>query len=94
METCSTDPLLETNEICKGCAANLSFPERNCLLPYIKSPPVKGLQLCEQKEIFAREYHLDTSECQDFIYSYNSEVRPNTVNVGITFEEIFSFFGM
>ncbi|XP_040823872.1 protein TASOR 2 isoform X4 [Ochotona curzoniae] len=74
METCSTDPLLETNEICKGCAANLSFPERNCLLPYIKSPPVKGLQLCEQKEIFAREYHLDTSECQDFIYSYNSEV--------------------
>ncbi|XP_058525502.1 protein TASOR 2 isoform X3 [Ochotona princeps] len=74
METCSADPLLETNETCKGCAADLSFPDCNCLHPYIKSPPVKGLQLCEQKEIFAREYHLDNSERQDFIYSYNSEV--------------------
>lgn len=78
VERCSADPLLETNETSKGYAPEVSFPDHNCLLPFIKSPPVKGLELCvqnEQKEIFAGECHLDTSESQNFICSCNSEVR-------------------
>nr|XP_051690700.1 protein TASOR 2 isoform X4 [Oryctolagus cuniculus] len=77
VERCSADPLLETKETSKGYATEVSFPDHNCLLPFIKSPPVKGLELCvqnEQKEIFAGKCHLDTSESQNFIYSCNSEV--------------------
>ncbi|XP_027628276.1 protein FAM208B isoform X3 [Tupaia chinensis] len=77
MERCSTDPVLETNETSASHAARLSFSNSNCLLPFLKPPPARGLELCvqnKQEEIFIREFHPDTPENQNFIYTRNSEV--------------------
>ncbi|KAM4812307.1 protein TASOR 2 isoform X2 [Urocitellus parryii] len=77
VERCSVEPMLESNETSRGHATEMSFPGPNCLLPLIKPPPAKGLELSvqnEQKETFARECHADTSESQNFIYSCNNEV--------------------
>ncbi|XP_063637377.1 protein TASOR 2 isoform X8 [Pan troglodytes] len=77
LEKCSADPLLETNEISRGHAAEVSFRDPNCLLPFIKTPLTQGLELCvqnEQKKAFARECDPDTQEDQNFICSYNNEV--------------------
>ncbi|XP_055209118.2 protein TASOR 2 isoform X11 [Gorilla gorilla gorilla] len=74
---CSADPLLETNEISRAHAAEVSFRDPNCLLPFIKTPLTQGLELCvqnEQKKTFARECDPDTQEDQNFICSYNNEV--------------------
>ena len=77
VERCSVAPLLETKKAPRGQNAEASFPDTNSLLPFIKPPPTRGLELWvqnEQKEIFAREGHPDTPENQNFIYSYNNEV--------------------
>ncbi|XP_037703832.1 protein TASOR 2 isoform X1 [Choloepus didactylus] len=77
VERCPTDPLLETNEASKGEAAKMSFPDTNSLLPFIKPPPARGLELCvqnEQEEIFVREDHPDNLESQNFVCSCNNEV--------------------
>ncbi|XP_047375803.1 protein TASOR 2 isoform X5 [Sciurus carolinensis] len=77
VERCSVEPVLETNETSRGHAAEMSFPGPNCLLPLIKPPPARGLELCvqnEQKETFETECHTDNSENQNFIYSCNNEV--------------------
>uniref|UniRef100_A0A2K5P167 Transcription activation suppressor family member 2 n=1 Tax=Cercocebus atys TaxID=9531 RepID=A0A2K5P167_CERAT len=77
LERCSADPLLETNEISRAHAAEVSFRDPNCLLPFIKTPLTQGLELCvqnEQKKTFARKRHRDTLENQDFVCSYNNEV--------------------
>ncbi|XP_017818015.1 protein TASOR 2 isoform X7 [Papio anubis] len=77
LERCSADPLLETNEISRAHAAEVSFRDPNCLLPFIKTPLTQGLELCvqnEQKKTFARKRHPDTLENQDFVCSYNNEV--------------------
>ncbi|XP_032114099.1 protein TASOR 2 isoform X6 [Sapajus apella] len=76
LERCSADPLLETNEISR-CHAEVSFRDPNCLLPFIKTPPTRGLELCvqnKQKKTFAREYHPIIQENQNFVCSYNNEV--------------------
>ncbi|XP_077801799.1 protein TASOR 2 isoform X12 [Macaca mulatta] len=76
LERCSADPLLETNEISRAHAAEVSFRDPNCLLPFIKTPLTQGLELCvqnEQKKTFARKRHPDTLENQDFVCSYNNE---------------------
>ncbi|XP_054447132.1 protein TASOR 2, partial [Pteronotus mesoamericanus] len=76
-ERCSVAPLLETKKTPRGHSAEVSFPDTNSLLPFIKPPPARGLELWvqkEQKEIFAREGHPDTPENQNFIYSYNNEI--------------------
>ncbi|XP_058388344.1 protein TASOR 2 isoform X1 [Diceros bicornis minor] len=77
VERCSVDPLLETNETPIGHTAEVSFPDTNSLLPFMKPPPARGLELwvqSEQKEIFAREGGPDTPESQNFIYSCNKEI--------------------
>nr|XP_012298797.2 protein FAM208B isoform X3 [Aotus nancymaae] len=77
LERCSADPLLETNEISRCHAAEVSFHDPNCLLPFIKTPPTRGLELCvqnKQKKTFARECHPVIQENQNFICSYNNEV--------------------
>ncbi|XP_024436393.2 protein TASOR 2 isoform X2 [Desmodus rotundus] len=77
VERCSVAPLLETKKAPRGQNAEASFPDTNSLLPFIKPPPTRGLELWvqnEQKEIFAREGHPDTPENQNFIYSYNNEI--------------------
>nr|XP_035162625.2 protein TASOR 2 isoform X3 [Callithrix jacchus] len=77
LERCSADPLLETNEISRCHAAEVSFPDPNCLLPFIKTPPTRGLELCvqnKQKKTFARECHPVIQENQNFICFYNNEV--------------------
>eukprot|EP00074_Homo_sapiens_P022652 NP_001308714.1 protein FAM208B isoform 2 [Homo sapiens] len=77
LEKCSADSLLETNEISRAHAAEVSFRDPNCLLPFIKTPLTQGLELCvqnEQKKTFARECDPDTQEDQNFICSYNNEV--------------------
>ncbi|XP_032004971.1 protein TASOR 2 isoform X6 [Hylobates moloch] len=77
LERCSADPLLETNEISRAHAAEVSFCDPNCLLPFIKTPLTRGLELCvqnEQKKTFARECDPDTQENQNFVCSYNNEV--------------------
>ncbi|XP_008567642.1 PREDICTED: protein FAM208B [Galeopterus variegatus] len=77
MGRCSADPLLETNETSKVHTAEMSFPDPNCLLPFIKPPPARSLDLCvqnEQKEIFTRVCRPDTPESRNFIYSCNNEV--------------------
>ncbi|XP_063466086.1 protein TASOR 2 isoform X9 [Symphalangus syndactylus] len=77
LERCSADPLLETNEISRAHAAEVSFRDPNCLLPFIKTPLTRGLELCvqnEQKKTFARECDPDTQENQNFVCSYNNEV--------------------
>ncbi|XP_016075235.1 PREDICTED: protein FAM208B isoform X2 [Miniopterus natalensis] len=74
VERCSVGPLLETKEAPRGHSAEVSFPDTNSLLPFIKPSPSKGLELWvqnEQKEVFARESHPDTSENQNFIYCNN-----------------------
>lgn len=77
VERCSVGPLLETEEAPRGHSAEVSFPDTNALLPFIKPPPARGLELWvqnEQKEVFVREDHPDTPEKQNFIYSCNNEV--------------------
>nr|XP_054293168.1 protein TASOR 2 isoform X2 [Pongo pygmaeus] len=77
LERCSADPLLETNEISRAHAAEVSFRDPNCLLPFIKTPLTRGLELCvqnEQKKTFARECDPDTQENQNSVCSYNNEV--------------------
>lgn len=77
VERCSADPLLETSETPRGHAAEVSFPDTNSLLPFMKPPPRGGLEFWVQngqKEIFAREGHPDTPKSQNFIYSCNNEV--------------------
>ncbi|KAK2105497.1 Protein TASOR 2 [Saguinus oedipus] len=77
LERCSADPLMETNEISRCHAAEVSFPDPNCLLPFIKTPPTRGLELCvqnKQKKAFARECHPVIQENQNFICSCNNEV--------------------
>ncbi|KAM6177367.1 LOW QUALITY PROTEIN: protein TASOR 2 [Erethizon dorsatum] len=77
VERCSVEPLLETNEMSRGHADKVSFHGPNCLLPLIKLPSSRGLELCvqnEQKGIFAAECHADTSESQHFLCSCNNEV--------------------
>ncbi|XP_023086272.2 protein TASOR 2 isoform X3 [Piliocolobus tephrosceles] len=76
LERCSADPLLETNEISRAHAAEVSFHDADCLLPFIKTPLTQGLELCEhneQKKTLARKCHPDTLENQDFV-CYNNEV--------------------
>nr|KAF6389124.1 transcription activation suppressor family member 2 [Myotis myotis] len=76
VERCSVGPLLETEEAPRGHSAEVSFPDTNSLLPFIK-PPARGLELWvqnEQKEVFVREDHPDTPEKQNFIYSCNNEI--------------------
>ncbi|XP_046922587.1 protein TASOR 2 isoform X1 [Lynx rufus] len=77
VQRCPVDPLLETNKSPRGPAADVSFPDTDSLLPFIKPPPTRGLELWvqnEQKEIFAGEGLPDTPESQNFIYSCNNEV--------------------
>ncbi|XP_027970426.1 protein FAM208B isoform X2 [Eumetopias jubatus] len=77
VERCSVDPLLETSETPTGHAADMSFPDTNSLLPFMKPPPTGGLEFWvqnEQKEIFAEEGHPVTPESQNFIYSCNNEI--------------------
>uniref|UniRef100_A0A452U731 Transcription activation suppressor family member 2 n=1 Tax=Ursus maritimus TaxID=29073 RepID=A0A452U731_URSMA len=77
VERCSADPLLETSETPRGHAAEVSFPDTNSLLPFMKPPPRGGLEFWVQngqKEIFAREGHPDTPKSQNFIYSCNNEI--------------------
>ncbi|XP_070247515.1 protein TASOR 2 isoform X4 [Myotis yumanensis] len=76
VERGSVGPLLETEEAPRGHSAEVSFPDTNSLLPFIK-PPARGLELWvqnEQKEVFVREDHPDTPEKQNFIYSCNNEI--------------------
>nr|XP_025709238.1 protein FAM208B isoform X3 [Callorhinus ursinus] len=77
VERCSVDPLLETSETPTGHAADMSFPDTNSLLPFMKPPPTGGLEFWvqnEQKEIFAEEGHPVSPESQNFIYSCNNEI--------------------
>ncbi|XP_059861973.1 protein TASOR 2 isoform X3 [Delphinus delphis] len=77
VERCSVDPLLETNEAPRGPTAKVSFPDTDPLLPFMKPPPVRGLELWvqnEQKEMFATAGHPETPESQNFIYSCNNEI--------------------
>ena len=71
------NPLLETDETPRGHTAIVSFPDTHSLLPFIKPPPARGLELWvhnEPKEGFAGEGHSDTPESQNFIYSCSNEV--------------------
>ncbi|KAI5145181.1 Protein Tasor 2 [Manis pentadactyla] len=75
VERCN--PLLETDETPRGHTAKVSFPDTHSLLPFIKPPPARGLELWvhnEPKEGFAGEGHSDTPESQNFIYSCSNEV--------------------
>ncbi|XP_012371064.2 protein FAM208B isoform X1 [Octodon degus] len=77
VERCLVDPLLETNEMSRGHGDEVSFRGPNSLLPLIKLPSSRALELCvhnEQKETFATEYHADSSESQNFICSCNNEI--------------------
>ncbi|XP_034877609.1 protein TASOR 2 isoform X2 [Mirounga leonina] len=77
VERYSVDPLLETNETPTGHAADVSFPDTNALLPFMKPPHTGGLEFWvqnEQKEICAGEGHPDTPESQNLIYSCNNEI--------------------
>uniref|UniRef100_A0A8C5KX66 Transcription activation suppressor family member 2 n=1 Tax=Jaculus jaculus TaxID=51337 RepID=A0A8C5KX66_JACJA len=77
VERCPVDPLLETNTMSNGRAAEVPFPGPDCMLPFIKPPTTRDLELCvqnEQKELFAGHCHLDASESQSFIYSGDNEV--------------------
>ncbi|XP_036119297.1 protein TASOR 2 isoform X1 [Molossus molossus] len=77
VERCSVGPLLETNEAPRGHSTEVSLPDTKSLLPFIKPPPARGLELWEQnehKEVFVREGHPDTPENQNFIYSCNNEI--------------------
>lgn len=76
-ERYSVDPLLETSEPPRGHTANVSFPDTDSLLPFMKPPPAGGLQFWvqnEQKDTFAREGHPDPPESQNFVYSCHNEV--------------------
>ncbi|XP_075408545.1 protein TASOR 2 isoform X2 [Tenrec ecaudatus] len=58
VERCPPDPLLKTRETSKGQATELSLSDTNTLLPFIKTPPQRGLELCvqnEQEERLVRE---------------------------------------
>ncbi|XP_057354138.1 protein TASOR 2 isoform X16 [Manis pentadactyla] len=71
------NPLLETDETPRGHTAEVSFPDTHSLLPFIKPPPARGLELWvhnELKEGFAGEGHSDTPESQNFINSCSNEV--------------------
>ncbi|XP_057589751.1 protein TASOR 2 isoform X1 [Hippopotamus amphibius kiboko] len=77
VERCPVDPLLETNEVSRGHAAEVSFPDAAPLLPFVKPPPVRGLELWvqnEQKEMFATAGHPESPESQNFICSCNNEI--------------------
>ncbi|XP_028350654.1 protein TASOR 2 isoform X5 [Physeter macrocephalus] len=77
VERCSVDPLLETDDAPRGPTAEVSFPDTDPLLPFMKPPPVRGLELWvqnEQKEMFATAGHPETPESQNFIYSCNDEI--------------------
>ncbi|XP_077614537.1 protein TASOR 2 [Crocuta crocuta] len=79
VERCPADPLLEANESPRGPAADVSFPDTDSLLPFIKPkpPPTRGLKLWvrdEQKETFAAEGLPDGPESQNFIYYCNNKV--------------------
>ncbi|KAB0394110.1 hypothetical protein E2I00_017438, partial [Balaenoptera physalus] len=77
VERRSVDPLLETNAAPRGPTAEVSFPDTDRLLPFMKPPPVRGLELWvqnEQKEMFATAGHPETPESQNFIYSCNNEI--------------------
>ncbi|KAM4828763.1 protein TASOR 2 isoform 2-T2 [Thomomys bottae] len=79
VEKYSLDPLVETKETSRS-HAKVSFPSSNCVLPFMKSPPVRHLGLCvqnEEKGVFARECHLGTSESQNSICSCNNELIGN-----------------
>nr|XP_044618243.1 protein TASOR 2 isoform X5 [Equus asinus] len=76
-ESCSVDPLLETKETPRDHPAEVSFPDTSSVLPFMKPPPARGLELWvqnEQKEIFSREGGPDTPESQKFIYSSKKEI--------------------
>ncbi|KAK2498555.1 hypothetical protein MC885_010000, partial [Smutsia gigantea] len=71
------NPLLDTDETPRGHTAEVPFPDTHSLLPFIKPPPARSLELWvhnEPKESFAGEAHSDTLESQNFIYSCNNEV--------------------
>lgn len=77
VQRCPVDPLLETNKSPRGPAADVSFPDADSLLPFIKPPPTRGLELWvqnEQKDMFAGEGLPDTPESLNFISSCNNEV--------------------
>ncbi|XP_066886293.1 protein TASOR 2 isoform X11 [Kogia breviceps] len=77
VERCSVDPLLEPNDAPRGPTAEVSFPDTDPLLPFMKPPPVRGLELWvqnEQKEMYATAGHPETPESQNFIYSCNDEI--------------------
>lgn len=76
-ESCSVDPLLETKETPRDHPAEVSFPDTSSVLPFMKPPSARGLELWvqnEQKEIFSREGGPDTPESRNFIYSSKKEV--------------------
>ncbi|XP_045141523.1 protein TASOR 2 [Echinops telfairi] len=80
MESCPPDPLLKTRETSKGQATEMSLSDTNTLLPFIKTPPKRGLEPCvqnEQKERFAREGHQDGWERQN-LTSCSREVIGNS----------------
>ncbi|XP_066135639.1 protein TASOR 2 isoform X2 [Saccopteryx bilineata] len=74
VERCSVGPLLKTKEVPRGQSAEMSFSDTNSMLPFIKPPLTRGLELWvqnEQKEMFARKGHPDTPGSQNFIYCNN-----------------------
>ncbi|KAM8804222.1 protein TASOR 2 isoform 5-T7 [Rhynchonycteris naso] len=77
VERCSVvGPLFKTKEVPRGQSAEVSFSDTNSMLPFIKPPLARGLELWvqkEQKEMFAREGHPDTPGSKNFI-SCNNEI--------------------
>ncbi|XP_074214307.1 protein TASOR 2 isoform X1 [Camelus bactrianus] len=77
VDRCPADPLSEARGAPGGCAAEASFPDTHSLLPFVRPPPTRGLELwlqSEQKEVFVTEGHLETPESQNYIYSSNGEI--------------------
>ncbi|XP_008050535.1 protein FAM208B [Carlito syrichta] len=77
MESQSTDPLLETSDVSRGPATDVSFPDPDCLLPFTAPPPVRGLELCvqnAQEERFTDKRRQDSPESQHFIYNCGNGV--------------------
>uniref|UniRef100_A0A8C4FE30 Transcription activation suppressor family member 2 n=1 Tax=Catagonus wagneri TaxID=51154 RepID=A0A8C4FE30_9CETA len=71
------DPPMETGDAPRGRPARVALPSADSLLPLMKPPPQRGLELwvhSEQREIFAAESHPEAPEGQNFICSCDSEI--------------------